>query len=65
MATTFRNLLGSDHLDTTAIGLLSGSLASSTYANYDNALRHYFAFSAEEGLTPLHATPAAIVRYTA
>jgi hypothetical protein len=64
MATTFRTLLGFNHMGETAIGLLSGSLAPSTYANYDSALHHYFAFCAEEGLTPLHATPATMVHYT-
>jgi hypothetical protein len=34
------------------IGLLSSSLAPSTYAYYDSALRHYFSFGAAENLTP-------------
>jgi hypothetical protein len=46
MATQFRDLLGTDHLGTTAISLLSNSLAPSTYANYDSALRPYASPSA-------------------
>jgi hypothetical protein len=57
--------LGTDSLGTTAIGLLINSIAPSTYANYDNTLRHYFALCAEESLPPLHATPATMVRYAA
>jgi hypothetical protein len=64
MATEFRALLGTDNLGTTAINLLNSSLAPSTYANYDSALRIYFAFNAEENLPPLKATPATMVRYT-
>jgi hypothetical protein len=65
MATQFRDLLGTDHLSTSANSLLSSSLAPSTYANYDNALRPYFAFCAADGRPRLHATPATMVRYTA
>jgi hypothetical protein len=65
MYNKFRALLGTDRLVTTAIGLLSSSLAPSTYSNYDNALRHFFIFCATEGLTPLHATHATMVRYNA
>jgi hypothetical protein len=64
MTTKFCNLMGTDSLGTTAIGLLCSSLAPSTYANYDSTQRHYFAFCAEENLPPLHATPATMVRYT-
>jgi hypothetical protein len=65
MATKFQVLLGTDTLDATAISLLSNSLAPSTYANYDSALRQYFAFCAEENLSPLQATPVTMVRYAA
>jgi hypothetical protein len=65
MATTFRTMLGYGHLGTSAIGMLSGSLAGPTYANYESTLRHYFALCVEEGLNPLQATPASMVRYTA
>jgi site-specific recombinase XerD len=62
MATKFQTLLGTDTLGATAITLLSNSLAPSTYANYDSALRQYFAFCAKENLPPLQATPATMVR---
>jgi hypothetical protein len=66
MYTKFSVLLGTDRLVTaTAIGLLSTSLAPSTYANCDDALRHFFTFRAIEGLAPLHATHATMVHYNA
>jgi hypothetical protein len=65
MATKFQTLLGPDKLGATAISLLSKSLAPATYANYDNAMRQYFALCREEKLLPLQATPATMVRYTA
>jgi hypothetical protein len=65
MADTFQSLLETDTLGVTTISLLSNSLAPSTYANYDNALRHFFAFCTEENLSPLQATPAIMVRYNA
>jgi hypothetical protein len=65
MTTKFRARLGTHRLGTVAIGLLNISLAPSIYANYDNALSQFFAFCAEEGLKPLHATYATVVRYTA
>jgi hypothetical protein len=43
MVTKYRDLLVTDRLGTTAISLLSSSLAPSTYASYDSALRQYFA----------------------
>jgi hypothetical protein len=66
IATKFRALLNTDYLGTTAISLLSSSLAPSTYAKYDIALSHYFSLCAAEGLPPLQATAANMaVRYTA
>jgi hypothetical protein len=65
MPTKLRDLLGTDPLGTVAIGLLNSSLAPSTYANYDNALRQYLTFCAAERVPPLHATPTTVVRYTA
>jgi hypothetical protein len=65
MATKFQTLLGADKLGATAISLLSNSLPPATYANYDSALRHFFAFFAQENLPPLQATHATMVRYTA
>jgi site-specific recombinase XerD len=65
IAETFQTLLGTDRLRVTAITMLSNSLASSTYANYDSALRQFFAFCKEENISPLQATPATMLRYTA
>jgi hypothetical protein len=65
MANTYQSLLGIDTLGVTAVTLLNNSLAPSTYANYDNALRQFFAFFTEDGISPLHATPISMVRYTA
>jgi hypothetical protein len=65
MAEKFQTLLGTHTLGVTAISLLNNSLAPSTYANYDSALRQFFDFSTEDNITPLHATPATMVRYTA
>jgi hypothetical protein len=45
--------------------MLSNSLAPSSYANYDSAMRQFFAFCSEEGISPLQATPGSMVRYTA
>jgi hypothetical protein len=50
-------LLDNDTLGATAISLLSNSLAPATYANYDNALRHFFAFCEEENLPPCKRPP--------
>jgi hypothetical protein len=47
-----------------AVALLSNSLARSTYASYDNALRQFCIFCTEENIAPLQATPATMVRYT-
>jgi hypothetical protein len=40
MADTYQSLLGADTLGVTAVTPLSNSLAPSTYANYDCAMRH-------------------------
>jgi hypothetical protein len=65
MATKFQTLLGNDTLGSTAITLLSNSLAPATYANCDNALRQYFAFCAGKNILLLQATPATMIRYKA
>jgi hypothetical protein len=64
LAETFQDLLGADKLGVTAVALLSNSLAPSTYASYDSALRQFFIFCTEENIAPLQATPASMVRYT-
>ena len=65
LAETFQDLLGTDKLGVTAVALLSNSLAPSTYASYDSALRQFFIFCTQENIAPLQATPATMVRYTA
>jgi hypothetical protein len=65
LAETFHPLLGTDKLGVTAITLFSNSLAPSMYANYDSALRQFFAFCIEENIAPLQATPATMIRYIA
>jgi hypothetical protein len=65
LSTTFQDLLGSDKLGVTAVALLSNSLAPSTYASYDSALRQFFIFCTHENIAPLQATPATMVRYIA
>jgi hypothetical protein len=65
MAETYPSLLGTDTLGVTAVKLLSNRLAPSTYANYDNAIRQFFAFCTEENIAPLQATPTSMIRYTA
>ena len=65
MTTGLRNLLGTDLIGTTALHLLSSSLAPTTYANYDSGLRQFAAFCHEENIHPLLATTQSVVRYTA
>jgi hypothetical protein len=65
MANKFQTLLRTDALGATTISLLSDSLAPATYSNYDSAMRPFLAFYAEEKLSPQHATPPTMVRYTA
>jgi hypothetical protein len=56
IAETFHDLLGTDKLGVTAVALLSNSLAPSTYASYDSALRQFFLFCTKENIAPLKAT---------
>jgi hypothetical protein len=65
MTARLRNLLGTDHIGTTTLNLLSSSLAPTTYANCDSGMRPFAAFCHEEDIHPLHATTQTIVRYTA
>eukprot|EP00873_Tetraselmis_striata_P033247 jgi/Tetstr1/453511/TSEL_040480.t1 len=64
MAAELRSLLGTDDVGQAALGLLTGSLASGTYRNYDSGMRSFATFCEQEGLRPLHATTITIVRYT-
>jgi hypothetical protein len=65
MTDRLRNLLGTDHIGTTALHLLSSSLAPTTYSNYDSGMRQFAAFCHEEHIHPLQATTQSVVRYTA
>jgi hypothetical protein len=65
MTTNLRKLLGTDHIGTTALHMLSNSLAPTTYSNYDIGMRQFAAFCHEEDIHSLHATTHSIVRYTA
>jgi hypothetical protein len=65
MTARLRKLLGTDQIGTTALHLLSSSLAPTTYANYDSGMRQFAAFFHEENIHPLQATTLSVVRYTA
>jgi hypothetical protein len=65
MTTHLRKLLGIDQIGTTALHVLSTSLAPTTYSNYDSGMRQFAAFCHEEDIHPLQATTQSIVRYTA
>jgi hypothetical protein len=65
MTTRLRKLLGTDQIGTTALHMLSNSLAPTTYSNYDSGMRQSAAFCHEENIHPLQATTQSIVRYTA
>jgi site-specific recombinase XerD len=45
--------------------MLSSSLTSTTYANYDSGMRQFAASCRLEDIHPLQATTQSIVRYTA
>jgi hypothetical protein len=64
MTPQLRKLLGTDRIGTTALNMLSSSLAPTTYANYDSGMRQFAAFCHEEDMHPLQATTQSIVRYT-
>jgi hypothetical protein len=65
MTGRLRNLLGTDHIGTTALHLLSSSLAPTTYSNCDSGMRQFAAFCHEEHIHPLQATAQSVVRYKA
>jgi hypothetical protein len=56
MIAQIRKLLGTDHVGTTALNMLSSSLAPTTYANCDSGMRQFAAFCHEEGIHPLQAS---------
>jgi hypothetical protein len=55
MPTELHKLLGTDKVGTTALHLLSSSLAPTTYANYDSGMRQLAVFCHEEDIHPLEA----------
>jgi hypothetical protein len=65
MPNHLRTILGTDHIGTTTLNLLSSSLAPTTYAKYDSGMRQFAAFCPEEGIHSLHVTTQSIVRYIA
>jgi hypothetical protein len=58
-------MLGTDHIGTTTLNLMSISLVPTTYANYDNGMHKFAEFSHKEGIHPLRTTTQSIVCYTA
>jgi len=62
---TYKGLIGDDELGRFALTLLATSKESGTYRNYDNNFNKFVDFCTSEGLPPLEATPAHIVRYVA
>jgi hypothetical protein len=64
MTTQLRKLLGTDHVGTTTLHMLSSSLAQTNYANYESGMRQFAAFCHEEDIHPLQATTHSVVRYT-
>jgi hypothetical protein len=55
MPTQLHKLLGTHKVGTTALHLLSSSLAPTTYANYDSVMRQFAVFCHEEDIHPLQA----------
>jgi hypothetical protein len=58
-------LVGTDDLGDLVLDLLTGSLAPTTYNNYGTGMRRLTVFSNKEGITPLEATAANMLRFTA
>jgi hypothetical protein len=57
-------LVGTDDLGDLVLDLLTGSLASTTYNNYGTGMRRFTIFCNGEGVTPLEATAADMLRIT-
>jgi hypothetical protein len=53
MTAKLRTLLGTGHIGTTTLNMMSSSLAPITYANYGSGMRQFAAFCHEEGIHPL------------
>jgi site-specific recombinase XerD len=58
-------LAGTDDLGDLVLDLLTDSLAPTTYNNYGTGMRRFNVFCNEEGITPLEATAADMLRLTA
>jgi hypothetical protein len=57
-------LVGTDDLGDLVLDLLTGSLAPTTYNKYGTGMRRFSVFCNEEGITPLEATAADMLRFT-
>jgi hypothetical protein len=60
-----QRLLGTDNLGAKTLELLTAAWAKSTSDTYNNAIKPYFQLYEEQGLPPLAATTATMVRYIA
>jgi hypothetical protein len=58
-------LVGTNDLGELVLDLLTGSLAPTTYNHYGTGMRRFTVFCNEEGITPLEATAADMLRFTA
>jgi hypothetical protein len=57
-------LVGTDDMGDLVLDLLTGSLAPTTYNNYGTGMRRVTVSCDEEGVTPLHAAAADMLRFT-
>jgi hypothetical protein len=56
-------LIGINDLGDLVLELLTGSLAPTAYNNYGTGMRRFSVFCNEEGITPLEATAADMLRF--
>jgi hypothetical protein len=64
MRNRFGALVGTDDLSDLMLDLLTCSLAPAIYNNYSTGMRRFTIFCDKEGITPLHAIAAAMLRFT-
>jgi hypothetical protein len=57
-------LVETDDVGDLVLDLLTGSLAPTTYNNYNTRARRFTVFPDEEGITPLDATAADMLHFT-
>jgi hypothetical protein len=57
-------LVGTDDMGDLVLDLLTGSLVPTSNNNYDTGMRRFTVFRDEEGITPLQATSADMLRFT-